>query len=83
MHEFRSLVQLFPEFEVTLDAGQVERYQEHAMFYSSSDPDKFTYKPRVLMEVFYTGTDVYSREFNKEMIRRTVCEQLDPENHCQ
>ena len=68
-----------PDFEVTLDAGSHERFCQHAIFFNSSDKSKFEYKPRVLVEVFYTGWTAV----DKDMVRRTVTTILDPVGACQ
>lgn len=84
MHKLCSLVQNFPEFEVALDAGQVERFQEIAMLESTNNPDKFIYKPRVLIEVYYTMDKFREGVIRRDqMVRQTVSEQLDPECLCQ
>lgn len=71
--------QKLPDFEITLDAGRTERFCEHLTFFNNSDPNKFTSRPRVLLEVFYTG--VYGG-INKDMIKRVVQEAVDPNGCC-
>ncbi len=58
-----------------------ERFCQHANFYNSSDPDRFSFKPRVLVEVFYTG--MYGVGLPKELIKKAVSEHLDPDSNCQ
>ena len=69
-----------PDFEVTLDAGKVDRFSEHALFFNSSDPEKDVFKPRVLVEVFYTGM---WGGLSKDMIKQAVVNTLDPSEQCQ
>ena len=71
--------QKLPDFEITLDAGRIERFCEHLTFYNNSDPNKSTSRPRVLLEVFYTG--VYGG-INKDMIKRLVQDTVDPNGYC-
>jgi len=58
----------------------VDRFCEHVTFYSSSDENKFNSRPRVLVEVFYTG---YWGKIDKDMIKKAVIANLDPSQLCQ
>jgi len=70
---------LLPDFEITLDAGKTDRFCEHVTFYNNTDPNKDITRPRVLVEIFYTG--VYSG-INKDHIKRLMREKLDPNGQC-
>lgn len=72
-------IQQLPDFEVTLDAGKTENFCEHLTFFNNSDPNKSTPRPRVLLEVFYTG--VYGG-INKDKIKKAVQEAIDPNGCC-
>ena len=68
-----------PDFDITLDAGAHDRFCQHATFFNCSDKSKLEYKPRVLVEVFYTGWTAVE----KEMVKRNVTSILDPSGACQ
>lgn len=74
-------MQVLPDFEITLDAGKIDRFCEHVTFYNNTDPNKEITRPRVLVEVFYT------RQFlghftKKEIIKKLLQEKLDPSGNC-
>ena len=71
--------QQLEDFEVIVDAGRVDRFCEFMTFYNSNDPNRLISRPRVLVEVFYTG--VYAG-VQKKKIQATVQEMLDPEHVC-
>ncbi len=71
--------QQLPDFEVIVDAGQADRFCEFMTFHNSNDPNKLVPKPRVLVEVFYTG--VYAG-IEKKKIQSTVQDMLDPQSYC-
>ena len=74
-----SLTQKYPDFEVTLDAGPVNRYCEHAIFYNHTDKSKLTPRPRVLLEIFHSGTIA---GIDKDKVKRMVQDTLDPNDCC-
>ena len=76
---FVILVQKLPDFEVTMDVGKVERFCEHITFFNSSDPNKEVTRPRVLVEVLYTG--IFGG-INKDMVKKVVQEKVDPHSQC-
>ncbi len=71
--------QQLADFEVIVDAGKVDRFCEFVTCHNSNDPNKLVSKPRVLVEVFYTG--VYAG-IEKKKIQSTVQEMLDPQSYC-
>lgn len=72
-------MQRLPDFEVTLDVGKIERFCEHITFLNSNDPNKEATRPRVLVEVLYTGT---FGGINKDMVKKVVQEKVDPNAEC-
>ena len=78
-HTHTTHTQKLPDFEITVDAGKMDRFSEHVTFHNSSDPNKLISRPRVKVEVFYTG--VYGG-IDKRMIHSTVQDTLDPEHAC-
>ena len=65
-----------PDFEILLDCGATQRYSKHAMFYNSSHPEKEHFRPRVRVEVFYTGE---WHSVDPKLVKRLVTQNLDPE----
>ena len=65
-----------PDFEFFLECGMLQRYSKHATFYNSAHPDKGQFKPRVRVEVFYTG--VYEG-VDSRLVRKLISQHLDPE----
>ena len=53
-----------------------QHYSKHATFYNSAHPDKGEFRPRVKVEVFYTG--VYEG-VDSRLVRKLVCQHLDPD----
>lgn len=64
------------DFEFFLECGVTQRYSKHATFYNSAHPDKREFRPRVRVEVFYTG--VYEA-VDSRLVRKLVSQHLDPE----
>ena len=72
-------LQIIPDFEIILDAGKTDHFCEHVSFYNSNDPNKEISRPRVLIEILYTGA--YGG-VNKEAIKKLLQQTLDPNGSC-
>lgn len=66
-----------PDFEFFLEGGMIQRYSKHATFYNSAHPDKTEFRPRVRVEVFYTG--VYEG-VDSRLVKKLISQHLDPES---
>jgi len=64
--------------EIILDVERINKFSEHITFMSSNDPNKNKIRPRVLLEVLFSG--VFS--INKDLIKKITQDVLDPEKEC-